>query len=903
MKGLIFYLDAVLALVLALSIIAGVGIYYTIEPEMEYRTVQSEAEDTMQLMSQRVNISELGLPENYTNKTYLETIGTLWVNGNHTKATEVARHALENFTKRCVELTFDGETVYKNKPECDESGESVAAASRLVSGYTSERKPEGYMARVLLNKMNRIASAYAYFGGYVGDGNITRLMNLTSVINIIDAEMELDAGSDFELYVNGNYSGTYYPTEANMSSDFFVICNETQPTYCNNFRENNTIEFRFLGNKSYIGGGYLRVRYNTSDFSTENISEKYYFPGIEGIINLYSSFYVPGVLQGIDAFLHYKSNYTVFFNIGNATIYNGSTPEGVDINITISSSEIENLLSQAGLTLANLSKKTVPIRFGMQNVSYIVIGQKEADVFSVTDISGSMNDCNVPSNSSIYDCGTGWHCEGGSCSNGPWWCCWFGCCDWSSTRCSQCGGTWVANNYYRTKINVAKESNHVFIDTVLNTTGNRVGLVAYSTSVDSSDCHDLSDDNVSLKSKVNSWSAGGSTCICCGINDAVDRLLAQSNEDKFMSMVVMSDGEANVECDRQGYTPDLNNNGQADDAGDDAIQAACDAWNNHGIKVYAIGFGSDVDETTMQDIADCGHGEYYYSNVSELSDVYQMIAKQIINASYVAQRVEVHAGEYENITLYPDSYLHFNFTPETEEPEYGEISITVESPRFGGIIESPKNGSFTVPNGTRVLDAKVTSYSSDYWTDRLLVYNGTWKYVYKLWDYVSDYKNLGDPYVIYIPLEYLHIGENQVSVDTGASEENTTGGSPDSRVIYKLAVNILTDYGGLFNKSEGSNRTVYYDMDLDGTPDGQTNLVIGNASDPWDPQDDALDNAMMKLLDKLNFYNDTDSAGEWTDGEQTNPIDVYPGELSFDTVPVGGIPWLWGPSIFTLKVW
>ena len=902
MKGIVFYIDALMALILAVAIISGIGVYYTIEPEIKYRTVQSEAEDIMQLLTREINTTELGLPENYSGKTYLDAIGTLWVSGNTTKAEEVADHVLGNFTKRCIQLTFDNEVVYQNKPDCNEAGKNVAVANRIVSGYAIGKRPEGYTARVLLSKMSKVDSAYVYFGGYVGEGNITKLMNLTSLDTVLEAVMEVDAGSEFELYINGNYSGTYYPSGGNMSSDLFVICNETHPTYCSNFAEENTIELKFLGNQSYVGGGYIKVKYNTSEFVTKNVSDRYNFPGIDGIINLYSSFYVPGTLHGMEALIHYMSNYTVFLNIGNATIYNGSTKQGEDVYVFINSSEIENKLNNAGLSYSYLSKKTVPLRFGMKNVSYIVSGQQEADVFSVTDISGSMNTCNVPSNSSNYDCTSNARCEGGDCSNVGWWCCLLNCCNWNSHRCNQCGGTWVVD-YFRRKINVAKESNHVFIDIVLNSTGNRVGLVAYETNVDPNECHDLSTDNVSLKNKVDSWTAGGSTCICCGINEAVNRLVAQSSEEKFRSMVVMSDGEANVECPEQGVTPDLNNNGKEDDAGDDAIQAACDAWNNYGIKVYAIGFGSDVDETTMQNIADCGHGEYYYSNVSELEDVYRTVAEQILNASYIAQRVEVHEGEIENVTLYPDSYIRFNFTPDVELPGYGEISITVESPKFGGGIESPKNGSFNVPNGTRALEAKVTSYSSEYWTDRVLIFNKTWNYVYKLWDYGEDYKKLGDPFIVYIPVEYVKEGVNNVSIDTGATKENTTGGSADSRVIYTLAVDVVTEYEGVFNKSQGSNITVYYDVDLDGKVDGSVNIVLGNASDPWDPETDAMDNAMRLLLDKLNFFNDTDAPGEWTDGEFANPVDVRPDEFSFETIPVVRVPWLWGPSIFTLKVW
>ncbi len=974
MKGLIFYLDATLALVLMIAVVAGIGVYYTIEPELEYRTIQAEAEDLMQLMSQKMNATEFGLPDNYTNKTFLEAVGTLWVEGNQSKAREVVNDTLGNFERRCLELSFEGDVIY-NRTGCDEEGHNVAVSNRVASGYASEKKPEGYMARVILNKLKRVVSEYVYFGGYVGDGNITKNMTLMFIENAMDARMELDAGSEFELYINGAPSGTYSPSQANMTSDVFVICNQTyQTAYCDNFGENTTLEFRFLGNRSYIGGGNLRVRYNTTEFEVEEEPDRHELPGIDGIINLYSSFYVPGAIQEMETFLHYRSNFTIFFNIGNVTLYNGSTNEGEDINVTISNTVMESLLNSGGLNYTELSKKTVPVRLGMQNVSYLTLGQEEADVFSVTDISGSMGEdyggCDVPydcgdprvcgygsyecQNYTVPDCDQA-YCHGSDCSqwccnSGPFWgtCCdedqasciacggtwscgWLGCscsggsctsyqdcCDSDCCNASQsdcqycegswitqdmcdnpesycgstqslcqdwCNGTWAPSECYIERIDLAKDANNIFIDTVLNYSENRVGLVAYETGVDSGDCHDLSTDNVSLKSKVSEWEAEGSTCICCGINGAVSRLLAQSGEDKFKSMVVMSDGEANVGC--------------GGDPKEDAVHAACDAWNDHEIKVYAIGFGQGVDNVTLMNISDCGHGEYYYADVDDLVDIYRLVAKEIINASYEAQTVEVYGGDYGNITLYPDSYIGFNYTPETGQPEYGEISITVESSRFGGSPESPKNGSFMVPDGTRALDAKVTSYSSEYWTDRALIYNGSWKHVYRLWDYGEDYQELGDPYAIYIPLEYVGSGENEVSIDTGATRENTTGGSPDSRVIYTLAVEILTNYTGVFNKSEGSAKQVYYDLNLDKEDEGYVEIPLGNDSDPWDPELDAVDNALLTLLDRLNFYNDTGT----DDGDQDNPIDVYPGELSFDMIPIGGVPWLWGPGIFTLKVW
>jgi len=305
--------------------------------------------------------------------------------------------------------------------------------------------------------------------------------------------------------------------------------------------------------------------------------------------------------------------------------------------------------------------------------------------------------------------------------------------------------------------------------------------------------------------------------------------------------------------------------------------------------------------TTLHNIAECGGGEYYASeNATELEEIYKEIGEGIVEVSYVAQLINYTSLEFWNATLFTDSYIKINYTSQTPAPGYGEITFNVETPKFGGDVEDPKNGSFIIPSEGRILDAEVTSYSSEYWTDRGLIYNGTsWNYFFKLWNYGDTYQELGDPYILHIPVDKLVVGENNISVNTGKSQANTTGGSPDDRVIYTIAIKGFTDYGGVFKKYEGCNKTIYYDIDQDGIADGSETITVGNGSDVFDPQNDALDNALTKLLDNLNFINDTGD----NDGEQTNPVDVLPTEFEFDVTASGGIPWTWGPSIFTLKVW
>ncbi|MFP4045778.1 MAG: VWA domain-containing protein [Candidatus Aenigmatarchaeota archaeon] len=874
-KGIFFSLDAILAIVILISVVGGLGLYYTVTPQLKYSSLHSSSEDAMTVLS-TARVGDTGLrnksyvqEEDY-NKTVLQLIGTLWVSGETERAKNVTSQFMENTTDSCWKLTFSNTTIEKSEGDC--SQEEVVSAARVVSGYNESKRDEGYITRGFLSEADsKLEKSYIFFGGYVGDGNITKNITLRDLDEIYNMTMELDAGSDFDLVVNDEYSGSYQVSEGNMSADRWNV----DRSYWDNFQEDeNKIQFVFTGNKSSISGGFFRVTYNTTGFQYRGENKNYTqvdFPGIDGVINLYSSFYSPTEIRNITARLHYRSNHTVFLSIGNVTVYNGSSPLGEDTTVSLTDSQIRSELSDGGLPYSYLSKKTVPFRLGIMNVSYIE-NQRKADVFSVTDISGSMDECNVPANSSDYDC----YYSSGECSGADGACCWFYDCG-SESGCEYCGGSWLDPGYYKEKITVAKESNKDFVDIVLNSTGNRAGLVSYNDDVDDVDTHDLSTDQSSLEGKVDEWGAGGGTCICCGVNDATDRIETQSNQSRFRSVVVMSDGQANYECGEQGTgNPD-----------DDAIQAACDAYEDHGAKVYTIGFGANVDEATLQNMADCGHGEYYYSNVSELRDVYKTIAQEILNASYEAQRVVVHGGSAENITLYQDSYLGINHSNDNSTLDYGEIPLSFESESFGTEVSSPQKGWFWAANRTRPLEARITSYSGKYWTSIVNISNENGEdNIYRLSDYGTEYTDLGDPYTVNIPTDKMTTGNNTVLVDTSINPANYTGASPDDRVIYQLAVGASVDYGDSFSKYQGGNVTVQLET-------GETyELSVGNASDAWDPEEDALDDMVERLLDKLD-----------ADGDGKIGIKLEEDNLEIKEIKVDKVPYLWGPSIFRLRMW
>ncbi len=170
----------------------------------------------------------------------------------------------------------------------------------------------------------------------------------------------------------------------------------------------------------------------------------------------------------------------------------------------------------------------------------------------------------------------------------------------------------------------AQEANKELINILFESEGNRIGLVGYSTTVDNSASLNLTDNLTQLNNKIDSWHAGGSTCICCGINEAFKKLKQQSPNERAKKIIVMSDGEANVKCIRN-----------APNASQDAINSSCYAKENlDNLIVYSIGAGENVNEETLMGISDCGGGKYFSAmNISELIDVYRSVAEEIKTTS------------------------------------------------------------------------------------------------------------------------------------------------------------------------------------------------------------------------------------------------------------------------------
>ena len=428
------------------------------------------------------------------------------------------------------------------------------------------------------------------------------------------------------------------------------------------------------------------------------------------------------------------------------------------------------------------------------------------------------------------------------------------------------------------KIQDAKDANDLFIDMILNTTDNRVGLSAYSSDALDSDYHPLSEDNVSLKSEVSSWNAGGLTCICCGVNKAVAGILADSTTDKFQSIVLMSDGDANVQCSEQG----------TGNANQDAIQSACDAYNDHGIKIYTIGFGVDANVQTLTSMASCGNGSFY-SAVDNLADIYEKIATELIETSYYEQTIEVTGDFFSQ--LYSDSYIEFDYVKEI--PPVGLIT-TIEK-----LFSTSDGGTFDIPANSTPLEANVLSYSGPKWTSNVDINSNN---IFNLSSYEIDFLKLGDPYSINLPLSLIQ-NNNILELNTGLSSSNTSTGSISNKIIYTISKE-LASYTSVSATADGCNWSVQFNeynltVLIPENYQGSTNCNYGDSStggrycgiySECEGATDAVQIAVYNIFKLLDF----DSDGKLD-------VDLSEDDLQISTSNLEGVPFLFSTEVQVRK--
>ncbi len=374
-KGYTVVIDALVALVFMMMVFAGLmGIYYTKYAKTAsttFKRLHYVSEDALDVMNKQ---------------GVLDSIGEAWAEDNLSSVTNLTAYYLDALIPEHIgyELVVENDTVLERFNETEDRAVAKTHSFRLLVGYKKGTATEGYVSRVFLaNITEKITSEFAYFGGFAGEGNLASGIELPNDVNVLSAYLEVDAGSGFRLFVNGANCGNFTPVGAHMSANV-----QANLTCIGNFHAgNNTLELNFTSSdlsQKYIGGGFVKVVYNTSELDTAPVTGvmRYRFPGINGLVNLYDSFYVPGDLNGMNAYLHFKNNATTYLTIGSAEVFTGyGSPNEQRVNLTDAN-------FSGKVSYSAISSKTVPLRMGVRNIT--VIEGKNADIVITTDLSFSM---------------------------------------------------------------------------------------------------------------------------------------------------------------------------------------------------------------------------------------------------------------------------------------------------------------------------------------------------------------------------------------------------------------------------------------------------------------------------------------------------------------------------------
>ncbi|HII30236.1 TPA: VWA domain-containing protein [Candidatus Woesearchaeota archaeon] len=663
-----------------------------------------------------------------------------------------------------------------------------------------------------------------------------------------------------------------------MMADKWIINN----TYLQNFNTGkNTITLNFSGGISYISGGYLRVGYKTiaRPYTASNMT--FWLPGINGIINLYSAFYVPGNITGMNISLHYFSNYSIMMMIGNKTVFEDDNATGE------SYADVTNETLYSILKYDELSMKSVPIRLGLKQIANISTDTGNADVVLITDLSGSMN----------------WRLN--SDNNGN-----------TVTNCSS------PSLYLSTtkRISLAKCLDKNFVAIVLNTTGNRIALVGFAR--DANTYYRGLTDNLSLvTADINSYpnSPSGGTCICCAINRAFN-IIGSRNASRQRFIIVMSDGIPTYKCVNNGdctngpYEGNLTTGyplwaccGGGEDNCDDNQCWQSTGSANYSVRRAATELDAEVDSigfgpvkscafanATLRGIAEIGNGTYSSSsNSSELDEIYAKLAKHIVSLSYVEQTANI-TGKLLPSVLYPDSYIHFNYNPSVAEIEFNRIPITVESMPAGNNISEVR---VYIPPDSLVISAKATSYSANKWTANVSVSNiAGVTTAYLLSEYGKSFVPLGDPFTVDIPGSLFVSGvNNTVTTITGVNPKNLTGGSVDNRLIYTMLLTGSVDYDRVFKRADGCRWRLDFEDGSNQTFNAPP-LYNGSKScyyiNGGYDSGDAVDDAVYRLLSRLDV-----------DGDGLVDVTIRGDQLAIEAFAIPNVPSLWGPGIVEVRVW
>jgi hypothetical protein len=849
-KGVLFSTDALIALVVIFLCVL------VIYPLTKYSPHRSEIQGDVISVLSNLKVGEID--DDYVqelisqgeitdlNKSVLEQIGEFYVTDIE-KAENIADSVLSNLdTNENIGIWYGSELLASKSSLEYEDAENIEVERQVISGIEKGQGIRGYSARAFLSKT--AAGKYFYFGGYVGDGNVSVKIDYTGEITGIDLEIAIN--KEFDIYINDVYSGHY-----DKSDSEFIPAKYPLDAYLSNFHSGENIA-EFRGDNLYIAGGYLKINYETE--SVYSADKDYNFPGIKGIVNLYDGFYVPQSLESMEIFLHYFSNQTLFLTLGNELIINESSVE--EKEITIADSELRNLIDYE-----EIKGKTLPLRLGLEEFSGAV-GTGTADIVFLIDSTGSMGH-EIEDVYDIVDDFTQVLDDSEIDYR-------LGLVEFKDYPTSPCG----ISSDFPYLIHEFNEG-------------------------------DFTTNAQEFRNKVNELSAYGGMDIPESHLKAIDESIEMNwreNANKFEIMLTDAAPHAQ-DCVETHWAPwycgycipeylypwcanyDLDaceivctdTTDETCNLGPKLISEVTQDLVNNNLVFYYINKqdGLCCDKNVAEGMTSATGGEYFeYTESQGVEEIILDIAGKIANLTYVNQTA-IATGELLS-RVYPDSYISIEY--EEDELPYGLIA-TGETENFDdfsfGVMEIPENAS--------VLEAYAISYSGPRWTYNVKINNEN---VYNLEDYEADFVSLGDPYAINIPVSMIEQGdgeqENNITIITASSETDVGGGSSADKAVYTI-VKPFVSYSKICALAQGCAWNISFENNENFIVNVPSNYS-GSDLCSYQPgnfvynENDAIDVAVYELLQNLDF----DSDGKLDLILSSQDLEISSNEIT-------GIPFTW----------
>lgn len=844
------------------------------------------------------------------NEPISRQLAILVIEGHEELARELAEEAMDGLIPSDFgyKLSFINGTQEEELSSQGLDGErKIVSSSRvLLTGLQRERPVAGYTGSIRIADATEERSTYYYFGGFIGQGNITVNLDLPSNLGPEDfTEVYLEGGfqKNFDFYLNG-YQCEYEAYDEHTHSDdepilikqiaFDEDCVEhAQPG-------TNEIEIKFTEGElkdHYISGGFARISYITETSYPQPSTIRKHLPGIKGAFNLYDSFYVPGKLEDVELKLNYRMDYgdvntSIFFSIANETIHRDERAVSQE-DITINVGEHIDL---------DYENATIPFRFGYENATSEILAGGNADIVLITDFSDTMK---RPIST--------WNDTHGHVQN----------------NCEALFSDPEGEDNARVRrTDLAQCVGEEFLENMFNVSGNRVWPVfIYRDRIIYFD-GDASDGSDVIRYFTHSGTVSegrGAICMSCAINKGYELLDEYSEEGRSRFMIVMTNGvpsHCNEDGCEEGFSSDFGSpqceylcegegrchpdtiNQQCSacisnpGASNDAIFAADRAVNDLGVTLYSIGFGPvdacQLGVDMLEEIAEIGNGTYQQSsNVTGIRDIYENISAEIIQMLDVEDQVVIIDIPGSDAELFSDSYVEYSFIPYDIFPEPGSIVLGLESDEFGVYAEGDYcSVDLEIPGLFTPLDGRVISYSGRHWTDRLEVND---RGVYDLQDYGEDYYLLGDPFMIGVPPNIL---SNENTLDLRVFDMNDTvhACSPHNKLIYTASIPSVFSLRRVYTDMDGCHWNVqtvgtFKDVTIPSGYAGNNECYYNESGNSYDSSD-GWQALAFDMFEKLDFNNNN-----------IVDIDFEAQNLEFRDSFVDDIPFMWEPSVLEVVVW